>query len=119
LVNRLEDLKPNAAVLGVVPDSLVTVVNTQWFGSECPATTGEGGGRGSTQPLRARTPTSATGLVPTAATIATASMITGKASCTSAIRITRSSTVPKRAGGQPHQHADRGGEEDGARGQRQ
>jgi len=33
-VSRLEDLKPNAAVRGVVPDSLVTVVNVQWFGSE-------------------------------------------------------------------------------------
>jgi SNF2 family DNA or RNA helicase len=33
-VSRLEDLKPNASVRGIVPDSLVTVVNTQWFGSE-------------------------------------------------------------------------------------
>src|SRR5213593_930581 len=33
-MTRLEDLKPNAAVRGVVPDSLVTVVNVQWFGSE-------------------------------------------------------------------------------------
>jgi SNF2 family DNA or RNA helicase len=31
---RLEDLKPNAAVRGVLPDSLATVVNVQWFGSE-------------------------------------------------------------------------------------
>jgi hypothetical protein len=31
---RLEDLQPNAAVRGVIPDSLVTVVNVQWFGSE-------------------------------------------------------------------------------------
>jgi hypothetical protein len=31
---RLEDLKPNAAVRGLLPDSLVVVVNIQWFGSE-------------------------------------------------------------------------------------
>ena len=31
---RLEDLQPNAAVRGVLPDSLVTVVNVQWYGSE-------------------------------------------------------------------------------------
>jgi len=31
---RLEDLQPNAAVRGVLPDCLVTVVNVQWFGSE-------------------------------------------------------------------------------------
>src|SRR5690606_736679 len=31
---RLEDLQPNAAVRGIRPDSLVTVVNIQWFGSE-------------------------------------------------------------------------------------
>jgi SNF2 family DNA or RNA helicase len=31
---RLEDLQPNAAVRGILPDSLVTVVNIQWFGSE-------------------------------------------------------------------------------------
>ena len=31
---RLEDLQPNAAVRGLLPDSLVTVVNVQWFGSE-------------------------------------------------------------------------------------
>ncbi len=30
---RLEDLQPNAAVRGVLPDQLVTVVNVQWFGS--------------------------------------------------------------------------------------
>jgi SNF2 family DNA or RNA helicase len=33
-MTRLEDLKPNAAVRGILPDSLVTVVNVQWFGSE-------------------------------------------------------------------------------------
>jgi SNF2 family DNA or RNA helicase len=31
---RLEDLQPNASVRGILPDSLVTVVNVQWFGSE-------------------------------------------------------------------------------------
>src|SRR4029453_2898821 len=31
---KLEDLQPNAAVRAIVPDSLVTVVNVQWFGSE-------------------------------------------------------------------------------------
>jgi len=31
---RLEDLQPNAAVRGILPDALVTVVNVQWFGSE-------------------------------------------------------------------------------------
>jgi SNF2 family DNA or RNA helicase len=31
---RLEDLKPNAAVRGILADALVTVVNVQWFGSE-------------------------------------------------------------------------------------
>ena len=31
---RLEDLRPNAAVRGILPDCLVTVVGVQWFGSE-------------------------------------------------------------------------------------
>lgn len=31
---KLQDLKPNASVRGVIPDSLVTVVNVQWYGSE-------------------------------------------------------------------------------------
>jgi SNF2 family DNA or RNA helicase len=31
---RLEDIQPNAAVRGVLPDQLVTVVNVQWFGSQ-------------------------------------------------------------------------------------
>mgnify|MGYP000854160648 CR=1 FL=1 len=31
---RLEDLQQGAAVKGVLPDCLVTVINTQWFGSE-------------------------------------------------------------------------------------
>jgi SNF2 family DNA or RNA helicase len=33
-VTRLEDLRPNAAVRGILPDALVTVVSVQWFGSE-------------------------------------------------------------------------------------
>ena len=33
-MGRLEELKPNAAVRGILPDCLVTVVNVQWFGSE-------------------------------------------------------------------------------------
>ena len=31
---RLEDLQPKAAVRGILPDCLVTVVSAQWFGSE-------------------------------------------------------------------------------------
>ncbi len=31
---RLEDLQPNAAVRGILPDALVTIVSVQWFGSE-------------------------------------------------------------------------------------
>ncbi len=31
---RLEDLRPQATVRGVLPDALVTVVHVQWFGSE-------------------------------------------------------------------------------------
>jgi len=30
----LEDIRPNAAIRGILPDQLVTVVNVQWFGSE-------------------------------------------------------------------------------------
>ncbi|MDD5205918.1 MAG: hypothetical protein PHS17_10875 [Desulfobacterales bacterium] len=33
-MSRLEDLQPRAAIRGILPDSLVTVVNVQWFGSE-------------------------------------------------------------------------------------
>src|SRR5437867_3383411 len=33
-MSKLEELKPPAAVRGILPDALVTVVNTQWFGSE-------------------------------------------------------------------------------------
>jgi SNF2 family DNA or RNA helicase len=33
-VSTLEQLQPNAAVRGILPDSLVTVVSVQWFGSE-------------------------------------------------------------------------------------
>src|SRR6202158_6096982 len=31
---RLEDLQPTAAVRGILPDQIVTVVSVQWFGSE-------------------------------------------------------------------------------------
>ena len=31
---RLEDLKPDASVRGIIPGALVTVVSVQWFGSE-------------------------------------------------------------------------------------
>src|SRR5512140_2480707 len=33
-MSKLEDLKPNASVRGILPDSLVTVVSVQWYGSE-------------------------------------------------------------------------------------
>src|SRR5499425_3136808 len=33
-IASLEDLKPNAAVRGVLPDCQVTVVSVQWYGSE-------------------------------------------------------------------------------------
>ena len=33
-MSTLENLQPNAAVRGILPDGLVTVVNVQWFGSE-------------------------------------------------------------------------------------
>lgn len=33
-MSRLEDLKLNATVQGILPNSLITVVNVQWFGSE-------------------------------------------------------------------------------------
>jgi len=31
---KLEDLQPNAAIRGILPDALVTVVTMQWYGSE-------------------------------------------------------------------------------------
>ena len=33
-VSKLEDLRPNAALSGILPDALVTVVSAQWFGTE-------------------------------------------------------------------------------------
>src|SRR5271155_3227215 len=33
-MSKLEDLRPNASVQGILPNCLVTVVSTQWFGSE-------------------------------------------------------------------------------------
>jgi hypothetical protein len=32
-MSKLETLLPNSTVKGILPDSLVTVVNVQWFGS--------------------------------------------------------------------------------------
>jgi SNF2 family DNA or RNA helicase len=34
LVSRLEEITPGTAIKGILPDSLVTAVSTQWFGSE-------------------------------------------------------------------------------------
>src|SRR5947209_4699461 len=31
---KLEDLQPNAAIRGIVPDNAITVVNVQWYGSD-------------------------------------------------------------------------------------
>ena len=33
-MSKLEELRPNASVQGILPNSLVTVVSVQWFGSE-------------------------------------------------------------------------------------
>jgi hypothetical protein len=33
-MTRLENLLPTAAVRGILPDQVVTVVSVQWFGSE-------------------------------------------------------------------------------------
>ena len=33
-MSKLEELTPNAAVRGIVPDALVSVVAVRWFGSE-------------------------------------------------------------------------------------
>ena len=33
-MSKLEELLPNAAIRGILPDALVTVVSVQWFGSE-------------------------------------------------------------------------------------
>ena len=33
-MSKLEDLLPNAAIRGILPDSLVTVASVQWYGSE-------------------------------------------------------------------------------------
>ena len=33
-MSQLEQLQPNAALRGILPDALVTVVSVQWFGSE-------------------------------------------------------------------------------------
>jgi hypothetical protein len=31
---KLEDLQPQASLRGIIPDALVSVISTQWFGSE-------------------------------------------------------------------------------------
>jgi len=33
-MGKLEDLKPNASVRGILPDSMVNVVNVVWYGTE-------------------------------------------------------------------------------------
>jgi hypothetical protein len=33
-MSKLEDLRPNASVQGILPNCLVTVISTRWFGSE-------------------------------------------------------------------------------------
>ena len=33
-MSRLEDLKPNASIQGILPNGLVTVVSVRWCGSE-------------------------------------------------------------------------------------
>jgi hypothetical protein len=33
-MTKLEDLRPNASVQGILPNCPVTVINTQWFGSQ-------------------------------------------------------------------------------------
>src|SRR5436305_8269694 len=33
-MSKLEQLTPNAAMRGILPDALATVVSVQWFGSE-------------------------------------------------------------------------------------
>jgi SNF2 family DNA or RNA helicase len=33
-VSKLEEIQPNAALLGILPDALVTVISTKWFGTE-------------------------------------------------------------------------------------
>jgi hypothetical protein len=35
-MSRLEGLQPQAVVRGILPDALVTVVTTQWFGLRGP-----------------------------------------------------------------------------------
>ena len=33
-MSRLEDLQPHAAIRGILPDGLITVISVQWFGSD-------------------------------------------------------------------------------------
>jgi len=51
-MTKLEDLRPNASVRGIVPDALVTVVSVAWYGSEAlELTYKEPGGRVANQLL--------------------------------------------------------------------
>lgn len=50
---KLEDLQPNAAVRGILPDALITVVSVQWFASEALELTYKAlSGRVANEPLR-------------------------------------------------------------------
>lgn len=40
-MSRFEELQPNAALRGILPDALFTVVSVQWFGSEALELTGD------------------------------------------------------------------------------
>jgi hypothetical protein len=44
-MSKLEDLRPNASVQGILPNCLVTVVSAQWFGSEALELTYKGSSR--------------------------------------------------------------------------
>jgi hypothetical protein len=33
-MSRLEEITPGSAIKGILPDSLVTAISAQWFGSE-------------------------------------------------------------------------------------
>ena len=50
---KLEDLRPQAVVCGVLPERTVTVVNVQWFGTEAVELTCVDPGRRGGEHLRA------------------------------------------------------------------
>ncbi|MGD0854213.1 MAG: helicase-related protein [Dehalococcoidia bacterium] len=33
-MSKLEDLKPNASIRGILPDALITIISVQWYGSD-------------------------------------------------------------------------------------